>query len=284
MKKTTLGLTLLAVFSFFLAACSNNADKKDTIDQIVKVSEQITSLQSDIHNQIDVQLKDKTEKLSFDTSLTYVKEPYGIHLVNNMELLGNKHNQDLYVTGDDLYIKANTNTWVKHTIADQVKKIKDKANTALNIRLFQAFTENKDKVKIEEKDGNLTLTITGIDDKLSAILLEQLSVAGNESQFKQLKMSNIKLVYTFDKKTKYPIKSHMTADLSMPGAGNAGLTMDGKYSKVNEIKALDLPEEVKKAQGTTSTSSSQASSEAPAEETSEASTEAPVAETEISEQ
>ncbi|MDC7955677.1 hypothetical protein PKF05_07555, partial [Fusobacterium simiae] len=141
------------------------------------------------------------------------------------------------------------NQWAKQLINDEINK-QFKGLLSNSYELYDVMKDNIDKIDIEEKDGNYIISISKDSEFLKEAILKQLSnmnTAGNQIG-DNVNIDNITVTYIVDKNTYSMISSNNTFDMNLINNVKVAVTIDAKYSNLNNVKEIAIPEEALKAQ------------------------------------
>ena len=104
---------------------------------------------------------------------------------------------------------------------------------------------NLDKIDIDEKDGSYIISISKDSDFLEEAMKSQL--ANSNATVGQIgndvKIENIVVKYIVDKNTYLTSSSTVSFDFEMQGM-KISMEMDAEMSNINNVTAIDIPEEV----------------------------------------
>ena len=176
--------------------------------------------------------------------------------ISQYEILVGEQNQtiELYIKDGTAYAKSTgQNEWVKssnNNITAQFENLKKIANSDQILEFYKKIA--KDFKKTEE-NGNYVLTYTGNGEQFKDLMVAVANASsGSEvtaSAFNNVDFKNvsIKLVVTKDF---VPVNNEVTMELATKDTSNPTtmkIKQIIKYSNVNNVKEIKLPDEVKNA-------------------------------------
>ncbi|MGT2845989.1 DUF6612 family protein [Streptococcus massiliensis] len=249
-------ILLVSLLSLFVVGCSASSqiDKKEVINQIVKQSDSIKSLDAKMKMKIKAELPKEASAstsemtIGMDIDMSLIQEPLTTKMQIDMDMLGNKTKLEAYLKDNSLYAKMpNTNTWVKQDASAQLSQITDQSNAVYNKEYFKALEKSIDSIKIEEKDGNYVINIPDASKALQEVFKKQLGAINSaNSAASNATFSNTHITYVINKKTKNPVSVTMESDIEASGS-KAHMTMEVTYSNINKVKEIKLPAEAESA-------------------------------------
>ena len=136
------------------------------------------------------------------------------------------------------------NQWYKQTLSDEIaNQFKSYMNNSNEF--YNAMRNNLDKIDIDEKDGSYIISISKDSDFLEEAMKSQL--ANSNTTVGQIgndvKIENIVVKYIVDKNTYLTSSSTVSFDFEMQGM-KISMEMDAEMSNINNVTAIDIPEEV----------------------------------------
>jgi len=136
------------------------------------------------------------------------------------------------------------NQWYKQTLSDEIaNQFKSYMNNSNEF--YNAMRNNLDKIDIDEKDGSYIISISKDSDFLEEAMKSQL--ANSNATVGQIgndvKIENIVVKYIVDKNTYLTSSSTVSFDFEMQGM-KISMEMDAEMSNINNVTAIDIPEEV----------------------------------------
>ena len=254
MKKRNFFLVFLTlVFSLALVACGNQVNKKDVIDNVVKQTDDIKSLDATFSLMMDIEVDSYKDSAGIDLDLSYIQTPLAMKMNAEMTLPGSsKQEVHAYIKEDTIYLQSPQNKmWFKMKSKEQLDRLKDQSNAVMNKDILKLLQEHADSVNLEEKDGKYILTLKNKDQELNEIFKKQMKSTASASSLNSMEMKGIVLTYTFDKKTLDPESFEMTGKATAEKdsvKGNIKMTMNGTYKNINQVKSIELPKEAQNAE------------------------------------
>ncbi|MCY7007135.1 hypothetical protein OCK72_00555 [Fusobacterium simiae] len=250
--KKLLFIVLTVLSMIFIGACGKKSDteKKEIIEKFIEVSKNIKSADMVMNMKME-QKGDKDSKtaaieMSMDASI--IEEPLAIKLELGIPFQNTK--LEMYIKDGYIYIlNPANNQWAKQLINDEINK-QFKGLLSNSYELYDVMKDNIDKIDIEEKDGNYIISISKDSEFLKEAILKQLSnmnTAGNQIG-DNVNIDNITVTYIVDKNTYSMISSNNTFDMNLINNVKVAVTIDAKYSNLNNVKEIAIPEEALKAQ------------------------------------
>ena len=146
--------------------------------------------------------------------------------------------------GNGYMLEPFTNKWEKEKEGTEEVDILYSLYLPIADEFYDALKANIDKVNIEKKGENYIITTTDVEF-FEAAIKEQY----NLMFFAISKVNNFGFEYVVDGKTLLPVAFNFTVDFSNDENDNKVVSMTSKYSEINEIKDIELPDEAKNAQG-----------------------------------
>ncbi|WP_229050227.1 MULTISPECIES: DUF6612 family protein [Fusobacterium] len=250
--KKLLFIVLTVLSMIFIGACGKKSDteKKEIIEKFIEVSKNIKSadmvMNMKMEQKGDKDSKTATIEMSMDASI--IEEPLAIKLELGIPFQNTK--LKMYIKDGYIYIlNPANNQWAKQLINDEINK-QFKGLLSNSYELYDVMKDNIDKIDIEEKDGNYIISISKDSEFLKEAILKQLSnmnTAGNQIG-DNVNIDNITVTYIVDKNTYSMISSNNTFDMNLINNVKVAVTIDAKYSNLNNVKEIAIPEEALKAQ------------------------------------
>lgn len=273
MKKKNI-IKLLMVFTLmlpltFLSACSSTPDGKELFKEVYEQSGNLKSMKMNINVAMKVKadMGDSTLKMGMDIEGDFEvsNDPmagYG-NLTMNMDMLGMKETMtsEMYMMNDEdaLYTYQNNNDegWI---VSKSTPFDKNTKQAPFDEKIFDYLdlkVKNGEKVNDQE---TWQLDVTIKSDKLKEIMDEIDDQDSNLEAFEDLEDTKITFTLFVDKETKQVLKISMDLKESlseligkslMDNAQVEGyefsfeeLKFDIVFSKINEIDAIKIPDEV----------------------------------------
>ena len=242
------------ILSVTLAACSTGASVEQIVNKSVESSKNIKSTDFAATNSSEILVGEQTQTVENTVSGSLIMEPLTMKATTDVKAQGQSQTLELYIKDGTAYAKSTgQNEWVKssnNAITAQFENLKKIANSDQILEFYKKIS--KDFKKTEE-NGNYVLTYTGNGDQFKELMVAIANASsGNEvtaSAFAGVDFKNvsIKLVVTKDY---VPVNNEVTMELATkntPTPTTMKIKQIIKYSNVNNVKEISLPDEVKNA-------------------------------------
>ena len=252
--KKYLLLVATIILSVTLAACGMGTSSEQIVNKSVESSKNIKSTNFEATNSSEILIGDQTQTIENTVSGSLIMEPLAMKANTNVKAQGQSQTLELYIKDGTAYAKSTgQNEWVKssnNNITAQFENLKKIANSDQILEFYKKIA--KDFKKTEE-NGNYVLTYTGNGDQFKDLMVaianassgsEVTASAFNNVDFKNV---SIKLVVTKDF---IPVNNEVTMELATKDTSNPTtmkIKQIIKYSNVNNVKEINLPDEVKNA-------------------------------------
>ena len=238
---------VLTVFSvMFVGACGKSKiNKEEVINKFVEVSKDMKSA----NMLMDIKMSQKGSKESINMSIdsAIILEPLEMKL--EMTVPNQPTKIDLYIKDGYMYVlDPLSNQWMKQKVTDLVNE-QFKGYMTNSLYIYDVMKDNIDKMNVDEKDGNYIISISKNSEFLKEAMKKQLSnmnTAGSQLD-EQIEIDNIAIQYIVDKNTYLVKNSIMSFDVAMNGE-KITINLDTKFSNINEVKEISIPEETKNAE------------------------------------
>ena len=234
---------VLAVFSvIFIGACGKSkVDKKEVIEKFIAASESMKS--GDILVNMKMTQNGNKNTMNMTTNASLILDPLVMKLEMEVPLQNLKMTS--FIKDNIIYIQNPAdNQWYKQTLSDEIaNQFKSYMNNSNEF--YNAMRNNLDKIDIDEKDGSYIISISKDSDFLEEAMKSQL--ANSNATVGQIgndvKIENIVVKYIVDKNTYLTSSSTVSFDFEMQGM-KISMEMDAEMSNINNVTAIDIPEEV----------------------------------------
>ncbi len=252
--KKYLLLVATIILSVTLAACGMGTSAEQIVNKSVESSKNIKSTNFEATNSSAILIGDQTQTIENTVSGSLIMEPLAMKANTDVKAQGQSQTLELYIKDGTAYAKSTgQNEWVKssnNNITAQFENLKKIANSDQILEFYKKIA--KDFKKTEE-NGNYVLTYTGNGDQFKDLMVaianassgsEVTASAFNNVDFKNV---SIKLVVTKDF---IPVNNEVTMELATKDTSNPTtmkIKQIIKYSNVNNVKEINLPDEVKNA-------------------------------------
>ena len=252
--KKYLLLVATVILSVTLAACGMGTSAEQIVNKSVESSKNIKSTDFEATNSSEILIGDQTQTIENTVSGSLIMDPLAMKANTDVKAQGQSQTLELYIKDGTAYAKSTgQNEWVKssnNNITAQFENLKKIANSDQILEFYKKIA--KDFKKTEE-NGNYVLTYTGNGDQFKDLMVaianassgsEVTASAFNNVDFKNV---SIKLVVTKDFT---PVNNEVTMELATKDTSNPTtmkIKQIIKYSNVNNVKEINLPDEVKNA-------------------------------------
>ncbi|EEU32517.1 hypothetical protein HMPREF0946_00590 [Fusobacterium vincentii 3_1_36A2] len=234
---------VLTVFSvIFIGACGKSKiDKKEVIEKFIAASESMKS--GDILVNMKMTQNGNKNTMNMTTNASLILDPLVMKLEMEVPLQNLKMTS--FIKDNIIYIQNPAdNQWYKQTLSDEIaNQFKSYMNNSNEF--YNAMRNNLDKIDIDEKDGSYIISISKDSDFLEEAMKSQL--ANSNATVGQIgndvKIENIVVKYIVDKNTYLTSSSTVSFDFEMQGM-KISMEMDAEMSNINNVTAIDIPEEV----------------------------------------
>ena len=238
---------VLTVFSvMFIGACGKSKiNKEEVINKFVEVSKDMKSA----NMLMDIKMSQKGSKESINMSIdsAIILEPLEMKL--EMTVPNQPTKIDLYIKDGYMYVlDPLSNQWMKQKVTDLVNE-QFKGYMTNSLYIYDVMKDNIDKMDVDEKDGDYIISISKNSEFLKDAMKKQLSNMNTPgSQLgEQIEIDNIAIQYIVDKNTYLVKNSIMSFDVAMNGE-KITINLDTKFSNINEVKEISIPEETKNSE------------------------------------
>ena len=237
---------VLTVFSvMFVGACGKSKiNKEEVINKFVEVSKDMKSA----NMLMDIKMSQKGSKESINMSIdsVIILEPLEMKL--EMTVPNQPTKIDLYIKDGYMYaLDPLSNQWIKQKLTDLANE-QFKGYMTNSLYIYDVMKDNIDKMDVDEKDGDYIISISKNSEFLKDAMKKQLSNMNTPgSQLgEQIEIDNIAIQYIVNKNTYLVKNSIMSFDVAMNGE-KITINLDTKFSNINEVKEISIPEETKNA-------------------------------------
>ena len=252
--KKYLLLIATVILSVTLAACGMGTSAEQIVNKSVESSKNIKSTDFKATNQSEILVGEQNQTIENTVSGSLIMDPLAMKATTDVKAQGQSQTLELYIKDGTAYAKSTgQNEWVKssnNNITAQFENLKKIANSDQILEFYKKIA--KDFKKTEE-NGNYVLTYTGNGDQFKDLMVAVANASsGSEvtaSAFNNVDFKNvsIKLVVTKDFT---PVNNEVTMELATKDTSNPTtmkIKQIIKYSNVNNVKEINLPDEVKNA-------------------------------------
>ena len=252
--KKYLLLVATIILSVTLAACGMGASTEQIVNKSVESSKNIKSTDFVATNSSEILVGEQTQTVENTVSGSLIIDPLAIKATTDVKAQGQSQTLELYIKDGTAYAKSTgQDEWVKSSsssITAQFENLKKIANSEQILEFYKKIA--KDFKKTEE-NGNYVLTYTGNGEQFKELMAAVANASsGSEvtpSSFNNVDFKNvsIKLVVTKDFT---PVNNEVSIELASkdtPTPTTMKIKQIIKYSNVNNVKEINLPDEVKNA-------------------------------------
>ena len=252
--KKYLLLIATVILSVTLAACGMGTSAEQIVNKSVESSKNIKSTDFEATNQSEILVGEQNQTIENTVSGSLIMDPLAMKATTDVKAQGQSQTLELYIKDGTAYAKSTgQNEWVKssnNNITAQFENLKKIANSDKILEFYKKIA--KDFKKTEE-NGNYVLTYTGNGEQFKDLMVaianassgsEVTASAFNNVDFKNV---SIKLVVTKDFT---PVNNEVTMELATKDTSNPTtmkIKQIIKYSNVNNVKEINLPDQVKNA-------------------------------------
>ena len=252
--KKYLLLIATVILSVTLAACGMGTSAEQIVNKSVESSKNIKSTDFEATSQSEILVGEQNQTIENTVSGSLIMDPLAMKATTDVKAQGQSQTLELYIKDGTAYAKSTgQNEWVKssnNNITAQFENLKKIANSDQILEFYKKIA--KDFKKTEE-NGNYVLTYTGNGEQFKDLMVAVANASsGSEvtaSAFNNVDFKNvsIKLVVTKDF---VPVNNEVTMELATKDTSNPTtmkIKQIIKYSNVNNVKEINLPDEVKNA-------------------------------------
>ena len=229
----------------FVGACGKSKiNKEEVINKFVEVSKDMKSA----NMLMDIKMSQKGSKESINMSIDSAIILERLEMKLEMTVPNQPTKIDLYIKDGYMYaLDPLSNQWIKQKLTDLANE-QFKGYMTNSLYIYDVMKDNIDKMDVDEKDGNYLISISKNSEFLKDAMKKQLSNMNTPgSQLgEQIEIDNIAIQYIVDKNTYLVKNSIMSFDVAMNGE-KITINLDTKFSNINEVKEISIPEETKNA-------------------------------------
>ena len=252
--KKYLLLIATVILSVTLAACGMGTSAEQIVNKSVESSKNIKSTDFEAISQSEILVGEQNQTIENTVSGSLIMDPLAMKATTDVKAQGQSQTLELYIKDGTAYAKSTgQNEWVKssnNNITAQFENLKKIANSDQILEFYKKIA--KDFKKTEE-NGNYVLTYTGNGEQFKDLMVAVANASSGSkvtaSAFNNVDFKNvsIKLVVTKDF---VPVNNEVTMELATKDTSNPTtmkIKQIIKYSNVNNVKEIKLPDEVKNA-------------------------------------
>lgn len=235
--KNLLLMVLMGLSIVFIGACGEKPlPKEEVVTKVIEADKGIKSLK--INFEAAIPVMSVTVKTTAETLV--IREPFAIEMERQAAgLLFNSYVKD----GIDYGYNPLTKKWGKKEV--NTEKINELYSSYLlfDDEFYNLLKDNMDKVNVEKKDGNYIITLAENEFLKDMIAKKYQSFIQKGSE-----VTNFTFEYTVDGKTFLPVALNLDIDTLLGGVEKHSVKITSSYSKINEVKDIELSDEVKNAE------------------------------------
>ena len=236
---------VLTIFSvIFIGACGkSNIDKKEVIEKFIAASESTKSGDMLVNMKMTQNQNGNKSDMEMTMNVSLILEPIAMKM--EMEMPAQNLKMTSFIKDNTMYIQNPVdNQWFKQSLTDEIAS-QFKGYMTNSAVIYDAMRNNIDKIDIDEKGGNYIISISKDSEFLKDAMKQQLAstnTAGAQIG-DDVKIENIAVKYIVDKNTYLESSSTVSFDFEMQGM-KISMEMDAEMSNINNVTAIDIPEEV----------------------------------------
>ena len=259
MKKLQRILMALALCSLSIGAvgCSSNSkmSNEELVKKIDESSKSVKNSKSKVESKLSVNLSGKSIVTTVTMDAEATEDPFVVKVDGKVETGGKSRDINMYMLGEKIYIKNIYNQWVPAKDANLRKAFEDRKNIAKFDNMVELLKFVEKNLNVEEKGSNYEVTYSGVDDSAKEALKKMIisNQPDAEKVLKNMEIEKLDIKYVVDKNTFYPTEFEMKSVMKV-SEGNQSVSFDMemkvKYSDINKVKEIVIPDEVKNAKET----------------------------------
>lgn len=254
-QKIMMALALCSISIGAVACSSSKISNEDLVKKVNEATKSVTSLKSKNASTVSIDVNSKKVTTKFDLETEMTKEPSVVKISGKSETSGNTVINNQYITTDTYYFQNNYNKQWYNLKEESTRKLYDgQKNSADYANIVELLTALEKNLKIEQKDSNYEATYSGTDDAIKEplkkiIIASQPTSKGVLNNDIELEQFDVKFI--IDKKTFNPTEFNIKTKfkvLVVKQTLNIDVDFNIKYSDVNGVKEITIPDEVKNSQ------------------------------------
>ncbi|WP_079478390.1 DUF6612 family protein [Halobacillus salinus] len=261
MKKRIALIGLLAM-TIVLAACSAEEaqELEEVFSKATEASENLDNFAMEVVSEqtFETDVEEGSSPLPTGVPITTTldseiqMDPMAFHQTIEMDMMGNTE-MEQYYTEEGLFIKPSEQEgWLKapEEMMEQLNALSSKQQTP--VEQLKQVEDYIDEFNMETEDSNYVLSFSSSGEDVQKMLEDTMSDMLPEGIFPEdmmesVTINSINYEYTIDKESYYP--KHMVVDMNMTIEQDGekvtiDQSMEGSYSKFNEVGEITVPEEV----------------------------------------
>ena len=242
------------ILSVTLAACNTGASTEQVINKSIEASKNLKSTDFVATNSSEILVGEQTQTVENTVSGSLIINPLTMKATTEVKAQGQSQTLELYIKDRTAYAKSTgQNEWVKSSNSAITAQFENLKKIASSDQILEFYKKIAKDFKKTEENGNYVLTYTGSGDQFKELMVAIANASsGNEvnaDAFNNVEFKNvsIKLVVTKDFT---PVNNEVTMELATkntPTPTTMKIKQITKYSNVNNVKEISLPDEVKNA-------------------------------------
>lgn len=254
-QKIMMALALCSISIGAVACSSGKISNEDLVKKVNEATKSVTSLKSKNASTVSIDVNSKKVTTKFDLETEMTKEPSVVKISGKSETSGNTVINNQYITTDTYYFQNNYNKQWYNLKEESTRKLYDgQKNSADYANIVELLTALEKNLKIEQKDSSYEATYSGTDDAIKeplkkVIIASQPTSKGVLNNDIELEQFDVKFI--IDKKTFNPTEFNIKTKFKVLVAKqtlNIDVDFNIKYSDVNGVKEITIPDEVKNSQ------------------------------------
>lgn len=255
--KRKLAVALLSGITLITTACSGAASNEEIVKKVYESSTNIKSADMDIDLDMELSADGQNLKTSMKGKTSFIADPLAMNMDIATSAFGNEVKLKAYFKDNYMYISNpdKEGEWIKTNNEQLVKQIQEQQKNLTSDKMAEIFKNSSDKIKVEEKDGKYHVTYNGDGSEYKDIFISALgSTIQDPAALEKIKnnttFKKVIVTYVVEKDSYKPVEQIMDMELDITDSGktaNTKIKGTTKYSNVNNVKEIVLPEEAKSA-------------------------------------
>lgn len=251
-KRFLIALALCSISIGAVACSSNKITNEELVKKVNEATKSVKSLKSKNVSTVSIDVNSQKITTNFDLETEMTKEPSVVKISGKSETSGKTVTNNQYITADTYYFQNNYNKQWFHIKEESTRKLYDgQKNAADYANIVELLTALEKNLKIEQKGSSYEITYSGTDalvkEPLKKIIIaSQPTSKGVLNNDIELEQFDVKFI--IDKKTFNPTEFNIKTKFKAFVAKQTliiEIDFNVKYSDVNGIKEIIIPDEVK---------------------------------------
>ncbi len=260
-------LLVLTTSMMMLVACNETSDASLNAEEIyteaLEASEAMNSAEVTIDMKQEIGAAGESTMMEMETNLEseMILEPLAIHQKGTLKMVMGEEEQETemeqYMLNDEMYMyEGFTGSWMKMDSEmvplDMMEE--QQQDPAEQLKMMEQFIED---VSVEQANGHITLKLAAdgekfkdlAEDMMSQDMMSELGDLGT-NVFENMSINDLYYEIQLDEETYEMNSVDMDIDMTMSmGSEEMDLvqSVQSTYKNINNIDAIDVPEEVKNA-------------------------------------